>query len=293
MILEIKSDKASAKIDSLGAQLISFQDSQDTEYIWQRNPQVWKNCSPILFPIVGNCRNTGTCIDGTFYQIPKHGPCKSTEFQLIEQADDSVAFSLTHEDFPEQCYPYKFQLQVRYSITETILNLTLTVKNLDTDSIFYCIGLHPGIRCPLSSEETFEDYRLSFSQPQTYGYRRYDLENLQFDMEREIPFPGDATSIPLNRELFSSDAIWFDRPCGHEVSLLNPAGKGLKASYPDFDTVAFWTQVSKDAAFLCIEPWNGSAVCSDEDDLFEHKNHLQRLVTSASKCYTMTLEILN
>ena len=95
MILEIKSDKASAKIDSLGAQLISFQDSQDTEYIWQRNPQVWKNCSPILFPIVGNCRNTGTCIDGTFYQIPKHGPCKSTEFQLIEQADDSVAFSLT------------------------------------------------------------------------------------------------------------------------------------------------------------------------------------------------------
>ena len=30
MILEIKSDKASAKIDSLGAQLISFQDSQDT-----------------------------------------------------------------------------------------------------------------------------------------------------------------------------------------------------------------------------------------------------------------------
>lgn len=49
MILEIKSDKASAKIDSLGAQLISFQDSQDTEYIWQRNPQVWKIVLPYSF----------------------------------------------------------------------------------------------------------------------------------------------------------------------------------------------------------------------------------------------------
>ena len=293
MIVEIKNNKTAAKIDATGAQLISFRDLSGTEYIWQRNPAVWKNCSPILFPIVGNCRNDQTIIQGKTCSIPKHGPCKTTEFHLKHQTEASVSFEITHEDFSEPGYPYPFHLIVSYELNGESLSLILEVRNPSSAPISYCIGLHPGIRCPLLEGERFEDYVLRFSQKQTYGYRRYDTQQLQFDMSEEYPCPGDGVSIPLTHDLFLHDAIWFDRPASKEVSLLNPStGHGLSASFEDYETVAFWTGTQDEAEFVCIEPWNGSAICSDEDDDFQHKNHLQHLSPGASKTYTMQLKVL-
>lgn len=293
MIITLKSNKASAKIDTMGAQLISFKDKNNTEYIWQRNPDIWKNCSPILFPIVGNCRDNRVVIDGNIYEIPKHGPCKTVEFHLKEQTNTSASFEITGADFPANCYPYPFCLTVSYRLVEQSLNLTLLVKNPSENPISYCIGLHPGICCPLHEEESFEDYVLHFGKKQKYGYRRYNTEKLEFDMTREYLFPGNQTDIPLSRDLFYHDAIWFDRPSSREVTLLNPTkGHGLTTSFADFDTVAFWTGTSENAHYICIEPWNGSAVCSNEDNEFIHKNHLQKLAPNASKSYTMQFCIL-
>lgn len=39
MIVTLKNNGFSAKIDSYGAQLISLQDPAGTEYIWQRDPK--------------------------------------------------------------------------------------------------------------------------------------------------------------------------------------------------------------------------------------------------------------
>jgi hypothetical protein len=112
-------------------------------------------------------------------------------------------------------------------------------------------------------------------------------------MSHEYPFPGNQIEIPLSRELFLHDAIWFDRLSSKELSLINPkTGHGLATFFPDFETVAFWTSLSKNAHYICIEPWNGSAICSDEDNEFLHKNHLQKLNPDDSKKYTMQFCIL-
>ena len=60
MLVTIFDTNGSAVIDSIGAQLISYKDSTGKEYIWQRDPKFWNRCSPLLFPIVGNCRNNKT-----------------------------------------------------------------------------------------------------------------------------------------------------------------------------------------------------------------------------------------
>lgn len=293
MIVELKTNKATAVIDTIGAQLVSFRDNTDTEYIWQRNPDIWRNCSPILFPIVGGCRNNQTIIEGRSFEIPKHGPTKSTEFHLKQNTRDFAAFEITQDDFPTDCFPYAFHLTVSYQLTEQNLSLILEVENPSDSLISYCIGLHPGFRCPFHEEERFEDYVLRFGQEQKTGYRRYDTEKQQYDMSAEYPFPGIGTDIPLSHHLFIHDAIWFDRPTSSQVSLINPTtGHGISTSFADFETVAFWTLPSEDAQFVCIEPWNGSAICSDEDDNFEHKNHLQHLAPTASRSYTMLFSIV-
>ena len=59
-----------------------------------------------------------------------------------------------------------------------------------------------------------------------------------------------------------------------------------------FETVAFWTPYGKNAPFLCIEPWNGSAIRSDEDDDFMHRHHVQIVKSGEKKNYRMEIRIL-
>ena len=293
MIYTIFNSFLTACIDETGAQLISMKDKSGTEYIWQRDPAVWSSCSPLLFPIIGNLRNGKTVIDGKTYEIPKHGPIRSLSFHLIEQGEDFVTLGVTGQDFPEGIYPYAFSFSITYSLSGDSLSLSVKVENPSSAPMAYCIGLHPAICCPLLPEEAFEDYEIRFPKLQQSGYRAFDLSRMEFDMTTERPCPGDGLRFSLNRELFLSDALWFDRPSSREASLVHSrTGKGIRAEFPDFETIAFWTKPEEEARYLCFEPWNGSAPCSDEDDDFFHKNHLQYLAGGASKTYLLRLTLL-
>ena len=46
------------------------------------------------------------------------------------------------------------------------------------------------------------------------------------------------------------------------------------------------------APFLCVEPWNGSGICSDEDDHFEHKHDIEFLPAGEAKQYHLGIRIL-
>ena len=116
---------------------------------------------------------------------------------------------------------------------------------------------------------------------------------MEFDRSRREPFPGQDGVLPLKRELFRGDAIWLDQCSCREVSLVGKkSGRGVRMEFPDYETVAFWSRQEPQAAFVCIEPWNGSAVCSDEDDSFRSKNHLQILKPGETRTYTARLTLL-
>lgn len=294
MIYTICNSALTACIDETGAQLISLKDKNGTEYIWQRDPAVWSSCSPLLFPIIGNLRNGKTVIDGKTYEIPKHGPVRSLSFHLKEQGNEFVALGVTDQDFPEGVYPYAFSFSITYSLSGESLSFSVKIENPAASPMAYCVGLHPAVCCPLFPGERFEDYEIRFPRPQQSGYRAFDLEHMQFDMTTERPCPGGGLHIPLNRELFCSDAMWFDRPSSREASLVHlKTGKGVRAEFPDFETIAFWTKPEDEARYLCFEPWNGSAPCSGEDDDFFHKNHLQKLSGGASRTYRLRLTVLH
>ena len=293
MIFTIQDAKASASIDSLGAQLISYQDAEGQEYIWQRDPKYWANCSPILFPAVGRVRNGKTLINGTWYEMPLHGFVKTTEFELISQTPTQVVLSMSDSETTRKMYPFAFCLEVSYSLADGVLTMECKVKNTDSRELPFFIGTHPGFVCPLKDGEKFEDYVLEFEKTETCGYRAFDGANNQFDMTGYKPFPGDGIQIPLTYDLLMNDAIWFDKPVSRSVSIKNPStGKGVSVAYPDYDTVAFWTAAEKQAPYICVEPWNGSAACSDEDNEFIHKNHLQTLQPGEDKSYRLIIRSL-
>ena len=116
---------------------------------------------------------------------------------------------------------------------------------------------------------------------------------MQFDAGRRRPLLDHTRTLPLSYELFSDDAVFFDRLSSRSVELLNPAtGKGVRVDFPDFETVAFWTAMPSRGPFLCIEPWNGSAIRSDEDDEFASRHFLQTLEVGERKNYHLGIHIL-
>lgn len=293
MLVTIQDSKASAVIDSFGAQLISLKNSSQKEYIWQRDPDIWPRCSPLLFPAVGNSRNDKTMFEGAWYDLPKHGFCKETDFKVTEQSSDSASFEITATETTKTMYPYDFRLTLTYRLEDGVLSMDYKVDNMDSRPIYYCIGAHPGFQCPLLDGEKFEDYVLEFEKEETASCTVYDLEKLEYDHSRHILMMDHTRRLPLDYHLFDDNAVFFESINSRKVSLVNPeSGKGIEVDYPDFETIAFWTPDQVRAPFICIEPWNGSAICNDEDDEFTNKHHVQKLEVGEGRAYHLGIRIL-
>lgn len=294
MELALKNGAYSAKIDPLGAQLISFRDDKGTEYIWQRDPEIWAKSSPLLFPIVGAARDGRLLIDGKYYPMEKHGFCKDRVFTVSEQTAHSAVLSLTDDERTRQSYPYHFRLSLRYTLSATgLLSFLYRVQNTGARELFYCIGAHPGFRCPLQKDRSFTDYSLFFEKEEDTASVVYDAEKACFVPEERGVILNHTKELSLAHSLFARDAVYFDRIRSRAVSLLDrERGCGVRVAFPDFETAAFWTAYPAEASFLCIEPWNGSAYVQGEDDALCHKNHVQKLLPGAEKIYRLEIELI-
>lgn len=305
MLITIQDQFSRAVIDTLGAQLISLcdttvprspsdpPDSPGKEYIWQRDPAYWKNCSPLLFPAVGNSRDDRTTFDGVQYEMPKHGFCKGSDFEVISQAESEATFRLTANEMTKKHYPYDFVLTLTYRLKDGLLSMTYQVSNPQDSDIHYCLGAHPGFVCPMEDGAVFEDYQLEFEQEEDTVSMVYDLEAMQFDVNCHKVTLDHTRVLPLSYDLFDQDAVYFDSIRSRKVSLLHKdSHKGVEVSYPGFTSVAFWTPGQVRAPLLCVEPWNGSAIRSDEDDAFVHKHGLQTLKGGETRSYLLEIRMV-
>lgn len=280
-------------INSMGAELKSFQDPSCKEFIWNSDPAHWMRSSPLLFPSIGNVRNNKTRINGTEYEMPKHGFCRDLEFHVQAHGSNYATFSLSSNEVTLQSYPYEFELFLSYELHGNKLKMTYQVLNKSEDTMYYHIGAHPGFMCPLEAGETLEDYVLKFDQEEDTKSIVYDLKNLCFSSSKTFIELDHSSLIPLSAEMFDEDALYFRHTKSHGVSLMNPlTQKGIHLAYPGFSSIAFWTPIGGKAPFLCLEPWNGAAIFEDEDDVFCHKRDIQALKQNECSSYQLEISLL-
>lgn len=278
MIVELKSKSGLVKIDSKGAELISFQDVFGVEYIWQKDAKYWGRSSPILFPIVGNLRDDKVIIEGKEYKIPKHGFCRDAEFKVLFQSETKAIFSYCDTEETREVYPYKFNLTLTYSFEDGKLEIGYCVLNQDEKPMDFCIGAHPAFNIPIKNEGDFADYVVGFNKKESDGCPIYDVEKLQVNISNRINLLDEKNQFNLSYDKFDEDAIIFDKLKSDSVSVFSKkTGRGVQLDFDAFDFLAFWTPTKQDAKFLCIEPWCGMAVCSDEDNEFTSKRGVKHL----------------
>lgn len=293
MNITLVSEGYQITVNSLGAELKSFQDPSGKEFIWNSDPVHWIRSSPLLFPTIGNVRNNKTLFKGKEYPMPKHGFCRDSEFNIIDQGKNYATFSLKSNEETLKSYPYHFELLLSYELHRNRIRMTYQVINKSDETMYYHIGAHPGFMCPLEKGETIEDYVLQFDKKENIKSTLYDLENLCFLASKSHISLENSSRLPLSSNMFDQDAIYFRHTESHGVSLLNPqTQKGVHVAYPDFASIAFWTPIGGNAPFLCLEPWNGAAIFDDEDDVFCHKRDIQALEPDECSSYQLEISLL-
>lgn len=293
MQITLKSKGYQILVNTLGAELKSYTSPSGAEYVWNSDPAHWQRSSPLLFPAIGNVRNGQTVIKSKIYPMAKHGFCKESEFEIAEQTDSSVTFVLRTSEETLKSYPYHFTLSLSYHLDGSTLSMDYRVVNDDEEKMYYHIGAHPGFMLPVSEGETIKDCILEFEKDENFVSIAYDLEHMEFNNKKRVQQKAGGKILPLSAGMFDNDAVFFEHTNSHQVSLLNKTTKkGVALSYPDFESIAFWTPTGGNAPFLCLEPWNGSAIFHDDDDIFEHKRGILSLDAKQEKNFHLQIDLV-
>ena len=87
MRITLRRGGLTAEAETMGGELVSLRDRQDTEYIWNGDPAYWPGRNPVLFPIVGGLKGGKISIGGETYEMGRHGFARQSVPGQIERGD--------------------------------------------------------------------------------------------------------------------------------------------------------------------------------------------------------------
>lgn len=258
-IIEIKNDKLSVGINTLGSELMFINGSSGTEFLWNGDETVWSYRAPILFPICGGLKKDIYTFDGREYTLKKHGFARKFEFKGTRLRDTKAEFVLESNEDTIKSYPFAFRLKIIFELLDNKLKVSNIVENLSDQSMYFSIGAHEGYNCP----EGIEDYEIRFDEKQTLDSFILDGNLLEDNSVRIIE---DSNVLPLKYEYFSVDALVFKDIKFDKVTLAHKnSGKKVTVVFDGASYFLLWTKPN--ANYICLEPWNGvqDIVGSDYD----------------------------
>ena len=281
MIYYAENDNFILGVKEMGAELTSLKSKKTGfEFIWNGNTDIWYGQSPILFPIIGRLLDDKYRLDGKEYTMPKHGIVRKKPFKLIDKTADSLTFSQTDDEESILVYPYSFDLQVKFQLTETGLSVTHTVFNNDSKVMYYSFGAHPAFNCKIG------DY-LEFDNDDSFETERIDHESIL--MEEKFPVDMDGNKLYLTKELFCNDALILSNYKSKAVSLKSDNHNRVVKFNFDSPFLGIWAKPN--APYVCIEPWWGVNDNYDKKNDISEKRGIMALNVKESIAYNWNIEI--
>lgn len=290
-MVTIQNDVLKIHIKTTGAELCGIVSTKNgTQFMWDANPDIWANFAPNLFPIVGMLKEETYFYDGKPYQLPKHGFVRNNiSFQIVVESTESVTFKLRFNTETLKVYPFKFEFYVTYSLSDSKLNITYKVLNIDLKPLYFSVGGHPAFKCPVYDDETYEDYHLVFETDETSETHLLNLQNGLLTTETKAIFDSPKT-IQLHADIFKHDALIFKDLKSRKVTLNSKTrGAILTLHYQNFPYLGLWAKPN--AKYVCIEPWLGIADSEDTNQELSTKEGIISLPADESFSATYTVEI--
>ena len=269
-MLKIQTKKSGAELTSIkynGKEML-FQGAK----VLDSNGNIyWKRQAPILFPIVGQLKNSQTQIEDKIYEMSQHGFARDMDFEEISKTENKHHYMLKYNEGTLKKYPYKFELHVIYEIIGDTLTVTYKVKNIDDKIIYFGLGGHPAFNCDYSNGE----YEILFSENEN-KIEFLKLKNGLLDTEKAQNILQD-NKIYLKEDTFDNDAVIMKNSKSNKVVLQNHETnqKILELDFTGFPYLALWSK--KGAPFVCIEPWQNTADRIDSTQIYKDKENIIEL----------------
>ncbi|MCH5197369.1 MAG: aldose 1-epimerase family protein [Oscillospiraceae bacterium] len=280
MIYELKNNVLSVCVNSLGAEMKSIKKTaDDKELMWHADPAFWGRTSPILFPFVGGTKENTYYYNGQKYSASSHGFARDMEFELKEQTENELWFSLCDTEETRKNYPFSFELNLGYRLNENTVTLMWKVKNTGNEKMHFSIGGHPAFLCDLKTDALI--YRLKgevlnniTSGVLVYGSNVLSTKKINIDLENGI--------MPLSPSLFDEDALILENAQADEVTIVDKNKKPILTVSFSAPLFGVWSPAGKDAPFVCIEPWYGRCDAADFSQKLEEKAYSTALKPNES-----------
>ncbi len=247
-----------ATIDTFGAELM-FWRVGGVDLVWARNPTIWDQSAPILFPVVGWTRDGNARVGGKDFPLSLHGFAWKKQFSTGEQAADFLRLELEADDETRALYPFEFRLTVEFRLLTGGLENTLVVTNKDSAPLPYACGLHPAFNWPLDGSDA--PHSIVFDRAERAEAPVIAPGGLFSNRTRPVPMRGHI--LPLSQELLKDEALCFLNANSRRLAFDNGAGSKLTVELEGFPHIAFWSLPP--APYLCIEAWTGHG---DPEDFF-------------------------
>jgi galactose mutarotase-like enzyme len=251
--VSISSDKITAEIDPLGAQLSSLKNGAALDLLWNGDPAVWTGRAPLLFPIVGVLVGGSYRLGSNTYQLARHGFARGRLFSIENTSSSAAVFKLVADEASLRIYPFQFELEVHYQLAGATLSLTTRIRNQGGADMPASFGYHPGFRWPLPFGQARSSHFIEFESEEPAPARRIDSAGL-LTRERQ-PTPIARRRLALTDSLFQDDVLIFDQLNSRAVVYGSDHGPRIEVGFPDAPYLGIWTKPG--APFICIEPWHG------------------------------------
>lgn len=290
-MVELSNQYLTVNLHPKGAEIISIVGNRDhINYMWKRDACQWANSAPILFPIVGAIKNDTCRIDGKEYHMTQHGFARHNEFEIKNQSQTEVTFTLVSNAEIIKQYPFLFELNVTYKLVENTLTCFINVKNKDHQTIYFQVGGHPAFACPFMENESSNDYYVEFSEYETRNQKVIDVAKRGMS-HVQLPFFDHEKRFFVRQQLFNNDAIVIKDFKSENISIksLNHQ-KSIVFHMQGFDHVGLWT-AKHVGGLLAIEPWVGHADYVDFDGEFKEKESCVALDTDKEFNVQFAVEI--
>ena len=271
-IIRITNGVFTASIRPMGAQIVSLTGPDGREIIWQGDPAIWADHTPILFPIIGNAKDGQVIIDGKAYPMTKHGFARKALFRPAVVGENYVTLELTESDETLAQYPFEFTLEITYELTDRGFRCFFTVENNSDRPMPFCVGGHPAFIVPMEEGAAFEDYQVIFPVDETVTNLLCPGGQL-INGSETLTFPHGV--LALDHGIFDEkDTLLLPDLASSSVDLVHKAtGHGLRLSWEGMEALAIWSRPHNHGNYLCLEPWHGLPGMVDESGVFAEKRY--------------------
>lgn len=289
MIIEIKNEHLTVKVSKKGAELQSVK-LGEREYLWQADPEFWAKRAPVLFPVIARNLHDEISVNGITYPMEKHGLAKSAVFEAEKVSEDSVVLLFKSSDETKKSYPFCFEFRVIYSLSGKKLTQSFEITNTGDKELYYSVGAHPA----LSVNGHFADWEVEFEKEEDLVSIDLD-ENGLIDPNAEFDVPLENRVLKLERfksEFQKKDTLIFERIKNKKVTLFGKdREQGLIMCFDDFPSFAIWTHESRDADYVCLEPWQGMGQRTGETTSLEKRFDVLTLPQGKTDKKSLSIEL--